>query len=80
MAGSEAKELRISVVNINVFSNVLERVVYVTASAERLYRDIGVEELVPWIWSATNHHDISSLCPPKQSHSRGGGTVSEDSL
>ena len=31
----------------------------VTASAKRLYRDIGVEELIPWIWSWTNHHDIS---------------------
>ena len=52
----------------------------VAASAERLYRDIGVEELVPWIWSGTNHHDISSLCPPKDSWSRGGGTVLKDAL
>ena len=51
-----------------------------TASAKRLYRDIGVEELVPWIWSGTNHHDISSFCPPEDSRSRGGeptlGTLS----
>ena len=53
---------------------------YVTASAKRLYRDIGVEELVPWIWSGTKHHDISSLCPPKDSRSRGGATVSRDAL
>ena len=38
---------------------------------EKLYRNIGVEELVPWIWSGTNHHDISSLCPPDDSRSRG---------
>ena len=53
---------------------------FVTASAKRLHRDIGVEELVPWVWSGTNHHDISSLCPPKDSRSRGGGTVLKDAL
>ena len=41
----------------------------VPASTKRLYRNIGMEELVPWIWSGTNHHDISSLCPPKDSRS-----------
>ena len=51
-----------------------------TASAERLYRNIGVKELVPWIWSGTNHHDISSLCPPEDSRSRGRGTVLKDGL
>ena len=53
---------------------------HVTASAKLLYRNIGVEELVAWIWSGTNHYDISSLCPPKHSRSRGGGTVSRDAL
>ena len=33
----------------------------VTASAKRLLRDNRVEELVPWIWSGTNHHDTSSF-------------------
>ena len=53
---------------------------YVTVSAERLLHHKGVEELVPWIWSATNHHDISSFCLPEISRSRGGGTVSRDAL
>ena len=52
----------------------------VTASGKRLYRDIRMEELVPWIWSGTNHHDIISLCLPKDSRSREGGTVSRDAL
>ena len=59
--------------NGNTFFNV-------TASAKRLCRNIGVEELVPWICSGTNYHDINSLCPPKDSRSRGGGTVSRDAL
>ena len=54
--------------------------VSVTASAKRLYRDIEVEELVPWIWSGTNHHNIRLLCPPKDSRSRGSGTVLKDAL
>ena len=53
---------------------------HVTASAERLYRDIGVEKLEPCIWSGLNHHDISSLCPPTDCRSRGGGTVLKDAL
>ena len=52
----------------------------VTASAERLYRNIGVEEMVPCIWPGTNDHDISSLCPPEISRSRGGETVSRAAL
>ena len=52
----------------------------ITASAERLYRNSRMEELVPWIWSGINHHDISSLCPTKDSRFRGGGTVSKDAL
>ena len=50
----------------------------VTASVERLGRDIGVEEQVPW--SGTDYHDTSSLCSPKDSRSRGGGTVSRDTF
>ena len=48
-------------------------IIHVTASAKRLYCNNRMEELVPWIWSGTNHHDISSLCPPKDSRSRLGG-------
>ena len=53
---------------------------HVTASAERLCRNIGVKELVPSIRSGTDHLDISSLCPPEDNLSRGGGTLSRDAL
>ena len=56
-----------------------QKMFHVTGSAKRLYGDIGVEELVPWICTGTNHHDISSLCS-KDSRSQGGGTVSKDAF
>ena len=37
----------------------IEPPLHVTASAKRLLRNNGVEELISWIWSGTNHHDIS---------------------
>ena len=69
-----------SICGLSVDVTRLRNLITVTASAKRLYRNIGVKELVPWIWSRTNHHGISSLCPPKDSRSRGGGTVSRDAL
>ena len=51
---------------ISMIKSAIAHRLNVTASAKQLYRDIGVEELVLWIWSGTNHHDISSLCLPEE--------------